>query len=948
MHKLQELIWHMRSRQIAILCIQETHVSNSMHFYEDGYLIVLSGGGVASNGRSYAGVGFVVSPLAAKSIIGFRLVSERLAKLRLKANGGVLNLVSAYAPHSGHDYEIRKEFFNGLVSVWKAATRHECTLALGDLNAKLFDQMAGDSDILGDFVFKAPLRKDTRKTNRELLLESCRTLGAVVANTFFAHEEEQLVTYYGLCAHPQDSITASSFSQIDFCLVDSCILPHIADIWSDRSASLQSHHFLVQARLLLEFPKQPKGKPAQGICNLSALRETASTQRGFCERFCDTRARGRADESLDAHAANVAQAMHTASVVARCEGFKPHRPWISSQTLLLLEKRSHERQLGHHDAERELHKQIRRNIKRDRSDWLDAQLAGGPWHAARSLRKGTAKKPVGVKNVSNVVVDSADRADTMADYFENIQWAVTFAELQPSGVGVLGPTLAINVENFSIQEVRRALVTLSTGKAPGGDDVPPEFWKVLLQSNDAVHELLLLLQACWNSKDIPEQWRVATVVLLYEKGDASLPENYRPISLLSIGYKVLASILQKRLENGGSEERVRTTQYGFRPKRGTVQAISIARRIIDAAYSSKHPGVIAILLDWAKAFDRIKPDALVTALERFGLPAPMLHMIASIYRSRSFVLKDVCGNSTLRPQRAGIAQGCPLSPYLFILVQTVLLADVDDRLAQHAPFCEEPAYIVCTDLLYADDTMLIGSDPRRLQLHLDLLIDEGRRYGLELNMSKTLLMRVRNSGIVRQPSGEPLKCVDEAVYLGGLLSSSGSARSELTRRIGEATGIFNSLRRCWAHANITRARKLELYKAIVLPKLLYNLESIWLLQDDLSRLDSFHARCLRKICRILPSFISRISNQHVLDVAMQPPLSRTLQERQMKLYSAIAQMPDDSYIRRLICKPGTNLPVTWYSNRKRGRPKQQWAPCVHALLCKAVHVAHAASITNNN
>ena len=134
------------------------------------------------------------------------------------------------------------------------------------------------------------------------------------------------------------------------------------------------------------------------------------------------------------------------------------------------------------------------------------------------------------------------------------------------------------------------------------------------------------------------------MVLLYKKGDISLPENYRPISLLPIGYKVVAWMLQKRLQDGGVEGRIKPTQYGFRPRRGTVQAISIARRIFDAAYASKGPGVIAILLDWAKAFDRIKPQAMLAALERFGLPVQMLDMIGSIYRTRKFVLKDASGN----------------------------------------------------------------------------------------------------------------------------------------------------------------------------------------------------------------------------------------------------------------------------------------------------------------
>ena len=92
-----------------------------------------------------------------------------------------------------------------------------------------------------------------------------------------------------------------------------------------------------------------------------------------------------------------------------------------------------------------------------------------------------------------------------------------------------------------------------------------------------------------------------------------------------------------------------------------------------------------------------------------------------------------CDNpDKIREQLAGIAQGCPLSPYLFIIVQTVLMHDVDERLLCETPVVE-PLYLVTTDVLYADDTVLLSSCPVRLQLHLDLLVDEGRKYGLELN-----------------------------------------------------------------------------------------------------------------------------------------------------------------------------------------------------------------------
>ena len=92
--------------------------------------------------------------------------------------------------------------------------------------------------------------------------------------------------------------------------------------------------------------------------------------------------------------------------------------------------------------------------------------------------------------------------------------------------------MPINTDNFNLSEVQSALQALSRGKAAGCDDVPPDFWKTLAQNEVAMDVLLELCQACWAKSDIPDKWRVATVALLYKKGDSSLPANYRPIALL--------------------------------------------------------------------------------------------------------------------------------------------------------------------------------------------------------------------------------------------------------------------------------------------------------------------------------------------------------------------------------------------------------------------------------
>ena len=126
------------------------------------------------------------------------------------------------------------------------------------------------------------------------------------------------------------------------------------------------------------------------------------------------------------------------------------------------------------------------------------------------------------------------------------------------------------------------------------------------RSAERFDELLRLCNHCWEDQNIPKSWRIAKVVLLFKKGDSSLPENYRPISLLPIGYKVLAALIHRRLLDGGVDQKIRETQYGCRPKRNCADALTLVKRIIDAAHEQRTESLCMIFLDWAKPFDRIR------------------------------------------------------------------------------------------------------------------------------------------------------------------------------------------------------------------------------------------------------------------------------------------------------------------------------------------------------
>ncbi len=105
--------------------------------------------------------------------------------------------------------------------------------------------------------------------------------------------------------------------------------------------------------------------------------------------------------------------------------------------------------------------------------------------------------------------------------------------------------------------ILQALASFKKGKAPAPDSTPIDFIKLLDANN-----LRILLQAINEaySKGKPQaSWKVAKIMCIFKKGDSSLPENYRPISLLDVVYKLYAKLIRKRMQQQ-VDKRLRKTQ----------------------------------------------------------------------------------------------------------------------------------------------------------------------------------------------------------------------------------------------------------------------------------------------------------------------------------------------------------------------------------------------------
>ena len=232
---------------------------------------------------------------------------------------------------------------------------------------------------------------------------------------------------------------------------------------------------------------------------------------------------------------------------------------------------------------------------------------------------------------------------------------------------------------FTKEELDSAIDGLKRNKAGGPDDLVTELFKDL--DGDNRTKLLELYNQIYNQEMIPAHFNEAHVVQIYKQGKP--PEeysSYRPIALLNITYKILAKMIQERLRNS-LDDRIVPFQYGYRRGRSTAEPIFIARRTQDLAERSGTPLYI-LALDYSKAFDSIPHPKLTESLRRKGASEKNIALVEAIYRHPTFRIRIPEGTSEEQQQDIGIRQGCPLSPYLYIIATSCLMTDLLEDLTR--------------------------------------------------------------------------------------------------------------------------------------------------------------------------------------------------------------------------------------------------------------------------
>ena len=218
--------------------------------------------------------------------------------------------------------------------------------------------------------------------------------------------------------------------------------------------------------------------------------------------------------------------------------------------------------------------------------------------------------------------------------------------------------------------------------------------------------LLKLFQKIAKEGTLPNSFHEATITLISKSDkDNTKKENYRPISLLNIGAKILNKVLANRIRQH-IKKLIYHDQVGFIPVMQGFFNIHKSANVIHHINKLKDKNHMIISIDAEKAFDEIQYPFMMKGLQKMGIEGTYLNIIKAIYnKSTANIILNVEKPKAL-PLRTGTRLRCPLSPLLFNIVLKVLaIAIIEEKEIKRIQIGKEVKLSVFTNnmILYIEN-----------------------------------------------------------------------------------------------------------------------------------------------------------------------------------------------------------------------------------------------------
>ncbi|KAL2080679.1 hypothetical protein ACEWY4_024472 [Coilia grayii] len=380
----------------------------------------------------------------------------------------------------------------------------------------------------------------------------------------------------------------------------------------------------------------------------------------------------------------------------------------------------------------------------------------------------------------------------------------------------LGPALpeldSLSLEgDITLSEAEAAMATLSEGKAPGCDGLPVEFYRAFWDLLGA--DLVAVFSECSSVGRLPASMRTGLVTLLYKgRGDREALTCWRPITLLTADYKILAKVLTLRLGRVIGLV-VHPDQTCGVPGRSCALNLALVR---DVVCWSEQRGLSAALLslDQEKAFDRVDHRFLFQVLRHMGFGPGFCRWVRLLYGGAVSRLRIGGCLSAPVAQRGGVRQGCPLSPLLYVLYIEPLVARLRGDPAVRGVHLPGAGGLSAKVTAFADDLTLFLTTEGSFRAVVAILAAFGQAAGAKVNLAKSAVLCLGGWGARTSVPG-PFSVQQSVRILGLDFTRLESAQHNWNALLGKVTRTLS----LWGTRPLSLSGRVLLVKSGILPRL---------------------------------------------------------------------------------------------------------------------------------
>jgi hypothetical protein len=236
----------------------------------------------------------------------------------------------------------------------------------------------------------------------------------------------------------------------------------------------------------------------------------------------------------------------------------------------------------------------------------------------------------------------------------------------------------------TLRELTDALDNSNFSSSSGWDGLS---FKVIRKFWDQLGPLMLkMTKETFRAGELTETFKMGLIKIIPKKGNAHKIGDWRPITLLCCGYKIVSGVVAKRLEKHLMKI-IGRAQKGFLKEKNINTCTLNIMNCISQSWKNFEPmGVLCV--DFSKAFDSVEHAAVLKIMEFFNFGPVMAGMVMTLLNGRKArVIMEGGYSEDIQIQR-GTPQGDRASPYIFIIVIEVLLIKIRSMEGKGIDECE--------------------------------------------------------------------------------------------------------------------------------------------------------------------------------------------------------------------------------------------------------------------